>query len=375
MKKSLLTLALIMATCTTAQENKKPYHVNIHAGLHVFDDASYLVDSAAYGVSTSIYENESQLYALQLGYEHLNTVSFEGIDLTTDINRYMLNIVVDGEEELGTTPYVLIGGGYESLSTVYSEYTQTKNQAFLNAGLGFKYRISENFNMTLEARALGKFDSESLDYGVKLGLGYMFGTRWQKKPKQLFALEEPIQEVKRRTNNKPIIKQVEKDKKWITPEVVEEMFSAQNQERVSIAPESIVQDSSIVKMQEKYKTLKAQMVRNETLLSDKLATLEAMLSDKKLALSKAKKDEVEAQRIAKEKRIVRTQALSQAQDIRNGIVIFTDVQAPKEQSEYERLRVPKEKKEKLMAEIALEKEVHEQTDNLYIRNGMVVFSD
>ena len=360
MKKSLLTLALIMATCTTAQENKKPYHVNIHAGLHVFDDASYLVDSAAYGVSTSIYENESQLYALQLGYEHLNTVSFEGIDLTTDINRYMLNIVVDGEEELGTTPYVLIGGGYESLSTVYSEYTQTKNQAFLNAGLGFKYRISENFNMTLEARALGKFDSESLDYGVKLGLGYMFGTRWQKKPKQLFALEEPIQEVKRRTNNKPIIKQVEKDKKWITPEVVEEMFSAQNQERVSIAPESIVQDSSIVKMQEKYKTLKAQMVRNETLLSDKLATLEAMLSDKKLALSKAKKDKVEAQRIAKEKRIVRTQAF---------------VQAPKEQSEYERLRVPKEKKEKLMAEIALEKEVHEQTDNLYIRNGMVVFSD
>ncbi len=413
MKKSLLSLALIMATYSVAQEHNKPYHVNIHAGINAFDDTSNLNDSALYGISASFYEKERQSYALQLGYERLSSVPFEGIrdsdgkDITTDINRYYVNMLVDGEEELSITPYILIGGGYEDLSSVYSAYEETKSQAFLNAGLGFKYRIHENFNITLEANALGKFDSESLDYSGKLGLDYMFGSSWHKKSVQLNALEEePIREVKRVTK-KTSVKVVEKKKKWITPEVVEAMFAEKDQDRVSIEPEVVAPDTSVVKMQENLKALKAQIAHNEALLAEKLSKLENMfaleapvkqqksarIKEKKLMADSLKKAEAKAKKmavikVAKQKRIARAKRLKerrrlQAIKIAEAKRVAAEleatkqarIQASKEQAAYNRLRLAQEKEEKKLAEKAATKAQQEETDKLYIRNGMVVFAD
>ncbi len=181
MRKAILSLALILVTSVAAGENKQPYHLNVHTGLNVFDDESHLENGSLIGASATFYERETESYALQLGYERLSGINYEGIILDTDIDRYYINMIVDGDEELSITPYILLGGGYEHISRIYEEYTKTKSQGFLNAGLGFKYRLNDYFNITLEARAMGMLDSESVDYVSKLGLDFMFGGKWQQK--------------------------------------------------------------------------------------------------------------------------------------------------------------------------------------------------
>lgn len=279
MRKSLLSLALIVASYASAGD-KQPYHVNIHSGITVFDDANHLENGSLVGASVAFYERETLSYALQLGYERLNGIAYEGIVLDTDIDRYYMNMIVDGEEELNITPYILLGGGYENLSRVYEEYADTKSQAFINAGLGFKYALNDYFNITLEGRALGKLDSESIDYVGKLGLDFMFGGKWDKKAPMLEALGKS--KVIEKAKVKPPLKEVkkEKKKKWITSEVVEEMFAEKDQERVDTKPLSLAEDASVVKIQESLKSLKIQMAQREALLADKLAKLEIELVEK-----------------------------------------------------------------------------------------------
>jgi len=275
MKKTIVSLALLLATNMMAG-SKQPYHVNVNAGLNIFDDSTHLEDTSLYGVSATIYEQEAKKYAFQMSYEHINKAEYEGIVLDTSINRYSINMIVDGDEELNITPYILLGGGYESLSTIYEEYPDTKNQAFLNAGLGFKYRLNDYFNVTLEGKALGKFDSESVDYVAKFGLDFMFGGKSEKKAPILEALGKP--KTVERPKVKPIIKELKKAKpKWITPEVVAEMFDESRQE----VPAKKVEDSAIADMQAHLKVLKAQMAKNEALLTAQLAKLEEGLASKK----------------------------------------------------------------------------------------------
>jgi len=222
-------------------------------------------------------------------------------------------MIVDGKEELSITPYILLGGGYENLSRVYEEYSDTKSQSFLTAGLGFKYRLNDYFNITLEGRALGKLDSESIDYVGTLGLDFMFGGKWREKAPMLEGLDRPrvIEQVK----EKPLIKEVKK-KKWITPEVVEEMFSEKKQEREVSIPE----DRAIMNMQENLKALKVQMAKNEALLAEKLAKLENDLGVKKAIKEKhlARQKELEQVAVQKEqKRLLALQVVAEAKHAEN----------------------------------------------------------
>jgi len=57
MRKSLLSLALIIATCASAGD-KQPYHLNMHSGFTVFDDAIHLESGSLMGVSTTFYERD-----------------------------------------------------------------------------------------------------------------------------------------------------------------------------------------------------------------------------------------------------------------------------------------------------------------------------
>ncbi len=415
MRKSILSLALIVATSVAAGDKKQPYHINVHSGLNVFDDSQHLENGSLIGASVAFYEKETQSYALQLGVERLSGIDYEGIVLDTDIDRYYLNMIVDGEEELSITPYILLGAGYEQISRVYEAYADTKSQGFLNAGLGFKYRLNDYFNITLEARAMGKLDSRNVDYVSKLGLDFMFGGKWQQKPAVIKALDVSPNEIPVKVE-KPISKvsKKEKKKRWITPEVVEEMFAKKEQK-------SLPEDVAASQMQAHLKALKIEMSEREARLDEKLARLERALAEKsakqteeKLLVKKEAQQvtmqkEQEALRLAHIKKMKETQAKiakaeAQAredaltQERRLEAIRIAEEKAAKEEArrvaaeikaaedearreaqrelqEYKRLQALQAAQEKKAAELAKMKAAQEETDTLFVRNGMVVFAD
>jgi len=429
MKKILLSFALLSATYVGAGE-KKLYHANLNSGMTIFDDSARLEDNALYGVSISMYEKESASYALEIGYERLNGVAYTGIQLETDIDRYFVNMLVDGEEELSITPYVLLGGGYENVSRVYAPYDKTKSQAFINAGLGFKYRLHDNVNITLEAKALGKFDTESVDYVTKLGLDFMFGNQHKRKDDVIEVLDE----VKKVTalSPQPSVKQVKKKKRWITPKVVETDFSEKNQDK--IFGEKTHEDDTINTMQDSLRAIKMQMAKNERALVEKLATLENELAEKKQMLAEvevasskpikrditrvivshknmqraenmrleqvAKAEQEEVNRLEKKrKRLAKVARLKEKLKKQKALKKAKRVARAKKKAEkkalaeYKRIRLAKEAEDrrlekarleeikrieaqkKVAAEKAVLKAAQERTDTLHVANGMAVFAD
>jgi hypothetical protein len=442
MKKYILSMALLVATSVVAGD-KQPYHIEFSSGLAVFEDSSHLEDGAIHGMSATFYEKEYYHYGLQIGYEYLPSIAYDTIVLDSDINRYYLNMIVDGEEDLSVTPYLLIGGGYEHLSNIYESYPDTKNQAFVNAGIGFRYRLNDYFNITFETKAIGKFDSKSVDYVTKMGLDIMFGGKWSKAPKVIEGLgEERVEDKDKKVisqSPKPalplIMKSKEKKKKkWITPEVVEEMFSEKKE-----IPKVVKKEMQTSTMEAELRALKEQMAKNEALWAAKLSSLETALAKKlkerestdvyktfhrlekeaeaghlkKIAKTKAKIKKVKAsikaldksKRVSKlkhAKSVVKPQlskrekerlALKKRKKERAAAFARKKAMAAKLKAqklaalkaeekrvalkmakEREAERREKEKK-RLEEEVAASKAQQEKTDILHIANGMAVFAD
>jgi hypothetical protein len=179
MRKTLLSLALLATTALFAEHNYD-YQSTIYMGHNNFDSSSKMTDNNVFGIRATAYDE--QYYGWQLGYEMLSDIKHKTALSTipgkgdqkklTDVHRGYVNLVVDGKEELGITPYVLLGGGYEYLTQ------ETKNdvsQGFLQAGLGFKYNINNYLNAAIEGRALGKVRTRDIDFILTAGLGFMFG--------------------------------------------------------------------------------------------------------------------------------------------------------------------------------------------------------
>ncbi len=380
MKKIILYLASI-AVVNLHAADKKPYHLNVSAGMNVFDKTSHLDNGSFYGASLSIYEKETQKYALQLAYERLSGIAYQGIVLDTDIDRYAINMVVDGDEELQITPYIMIGGGYETLSHIYQSYPDTKNQGFINAGLGFKYRLNDYFNISLEGKAIGKLDSESVDYVTKVGIDFMFGGHRPSKPKMIEALDkvEPVaQKVSPPPRIKPVVPTVpkeEKKKKWITPEVVATMFNEKDQDK------QVEKDPSLLKMQNHLTAVKSDFVQKEARMTQKLTKLETALQQEQKKARIVQKEA--ALKVAEEKKKleaftqkIQSQYAQQMQEAAKKIA-----KAEKLAAALKAKQIAKEAEAKrlALAKIAAKKRAEEENarklKQLLAANGMSVFSD
>ncbi len=80
-----------------------------------------------------------------------------------------------------------MGGGYEYLTT---ELKTEPSQGFVDLGLGFKYHLNDFFNILLESRAIGKFDTRDLEFNTNVGIGYQLGQMYKEKAPTINALEQ-----------------------------------------------------------------------------------------------------------------------------------------------------------------------------------------
>jgi len=191
MKKTIVALSLIATTSLLAYDTFKT-QVAVTAGFNKFDSASKMEGTSLFGVRATIYENEVNMYGLQVGYEGATGIDYEGSNKKTDLHRIFTHVVADGEEEYDVTPYIFLGLGYEYLS---NEIKGEPSQGFADLGLGFKYFFDENFNVLIETRAVGKFDTRDLDLTTNLGLGYMFGGKKSFKQKPIIALDNNAEDL------------------------------------------------------------------------------------------------------------------------------------------------------------------------------------
>ncbi len=136
--------------------------------------------------------------SVQIGYDHLfkpkykkskltRVLSFEsgrGLRLArvdvksrvtkydhTNIDRFYLNGVYEIANDNSLFPYILGGGGYEYVT---DEAFDTKSGAFLDGGVGVKYRVGSNINLLLQAKAIRKFTNGDIDILATLGAGWVF---------------------------------------------------------------------------------------------------------------------------------------------------------------------------------------------------------
>ncbi len=180
MKKIVMASLLTFMALELAADHSYRYQITPLVGKNFADSDSRLRNSdIMYGIRGTYYENS--WYGWQLGLERAGEVSVKGEFRDVDMSRLYFNLVVDGEEEMKITPYVLLGGGYEMLS---EDVDAQPDQAFMQAGLGFKYRLSRSFNLALEGRALYKFDTEHIDYVTTFGVGMMLGYPSEPKPQK-----------------------------------------------------------------------------------------------------------------------------------------------------------------------------------------------
>ncbi len=200
MKKTILTLSLITMTSLVASDSLKT-EVALTAGYNKFDSASKMENASLFGIRATVYENEVNMYGLQVGYEGSTGIEYAKEGKKTDLHRVFTHLVVDGEEEYDVTPYLLLGLGYEYLS---DEIKGEPSQGFVDLGLGFKYSFNKNFNLLLETRAVGKFDTRDLDITTNIGFGYVFGGKYSAIAKPIIALDDHKQHKENMTPERKI---------------------------------------------------------------------------------------------------------------------------------------------------------------------------
>ncbi len=151
--------------------------MEMSAGVNHFDSDSRLSkgNGAFYGLKATIFDSVVDKYGFQVAYEGAFGVDYERLlpkeKSQTDIHRILGNVVIDGDQEVGITPYLFLGAGYEYLS---DEIKGEVSQGIADLGIGFRYGLGYGLRVGLEGKVLGKFDSHDLDYELGVTFGYAF---------------------------------------------------------------------------------------------------------------------------------------------------------------------------------------------------------
>ncbi len=169
MKKVVFLTALMFATVALFANKSYTYQITPMMGKNFSDtDSKMLNSNMLLGIRATTYEDE--FYGFQFSYTYGGDIGYLGSDEVTSLHRLYGGIVLDGEEEYSITPSLTLGGGYEYLSNpIENEQSQT----FLSTGIGFKFHLIDYINISFEAKAILKVNTEDLDFVTNLGFGIM----------------------------------------------------------------------------------------------------------------------------------------------------------------------------------------------------------
>ena len=171
-KLKLITAALCSAVALQAAQDPFTYHLSGYFGKNMADKSSKMRDDSLYGIRGTTML--TSFYGLSLGYERIDKIDIKESSKTVDLQRIYTQIQVDGEEQYHVVPYITLGVGYEFLSDDISVKGNKYDvsQAYVSAGLGFRYNFIPELSVMLEANTLWKTDTSDLAYNGIVGLVY-----------------------------------------------------------------------------------------------------------------------------------------------------------------------------------------------------------
>ncbi|MDM8569643.1 OmpA family protein [Thiotrichales bacterium HSG1] len=176
-------LLLIGQTVVNAQEyQQNGVYVSPSVGYYFFDEDgdNNAEDSLLYGLSIGYQINKN--FALELNYSGIDS---EVDDLATDLDGKLRNpgddvttdlIRLDGIYNLDLSspwsPYLAVG--YTRLNQDPA-FNSSEEEDMMDLGLGIKRSITPSLSLKADVRAYHNFDNEDTDYGLQLGVAYLFG--------------------------------------------------------------------------------------------------------------------------------------------------------------------------------------------------------
>ncbi|ANE33031.1 OmpA family protein [Campylobacter hyointestinalis] len=113
------------------------------------------------------------LSQLELGFDYSKNVTFENLSgKDTDLTRYYINLIKDFPLTDVFSVYGLLGLGYQDLT---HEANDIEDGGFAQAGLGLKYKVTDNFALKAEARDALDWNHGSNTFLYSLGFAVSFG--------------------------------------------------------------------------------------------------------------------------------------------------------------------------------------------------------
>jgi len=168
----LILCALGLNQIQADQEPPFTYHVGAHFGQNFADSSSKMRDNALYGIRGTVML--TPFYGLNFGIDRLDSIDIKESASTIDVTRFYGQIEIDGEEQYHVVPYITMGAGYEMLSSdvVVDGHKYDVSQAYLSAGLGFRYNFIPELSFYVEGNGLWKTDTTDVDTNFLAGFVY-----------------------------------------------------------------------------------------------------------------------------------------------------------------------------------------------------------
>ncbi|MDX1810011.1 MAG: OmpA family protein [Sulfurospirillaceae bacterium] len=171
MKRLVMSLMLIS---TLAFAGNYKYEITPMIGGVVPEGNLDLKDHLSYGLRFGINIDKSIIDQVELGYERSNSVDYKNSTLSTDIDRYFVNVLKYYPLRSNLSLYSLLGFGYENMQNHFADNTDS---GFFNYGLGLKYMVNDGFSLRAELRHAIKFSHGDNNLFYSVGFSIPFGKK------------------------------------------------------------------------------------------------------------------------------------------------------------------------------------------------------
>jgi len=194
-------LLLMGQTIVDAQEHQQSgLYLNPSMGYYFFDEdeSNNAEDGFLYGLSIGYQINNN--FALELNYSGVESEvddtaldmdgehQLQGNDVTVELLR--LDGIFNLDLSSPWSPYLAVG--YARLEQDPAFNQDGEEEDMMDLGLGIKQSITPALSWKADARAYHNFDNEDTDYGVLVGISYLFGATPPPPPVILKPKAQPV---------------------------------------------------------------------------------------------------------------------------------------------------------------------------------------
>lgn len=159
--------ALLSLPATAADDHR--WELTGTAGQYFFDSDRDTDDATIFNLGVGyVLDNSWTLEAMIADFE----TELDNVDLDVDGRQYRLDALYHLSKWGDWQPYVVSGVGDMKLDP---ENFSSHRETLVNLGLGVKYLLSPRWQLRGDGRIFHSLDEEDTDYGINVGLSYLFG--------------------------------------------------------------------------------------------------------------------------------------------------------------------------------------------------------